>query len=308
MNNPQKFSPIAVLTFGILSASTAAIFVRYAQEYASSIVIAAYRLGIASAILLPFVLFLQRKELMQIRGKNLIILFFSGFFLSIHFAAWITSLEFTTVASSVVLVTTTPLWVALLSPITVKEKLTSTMKWGMMVALVGGILVGVSDTCVWTGNQLTCPSFHEVLRGEAFLGDLLALLGAFMAACYIIVGRSMRERTSLLSYVFIVYGFAAMVLIVLAIFSRQQLSGFPKEAYVWFFLLALIPQLLGHSSFNWALRFLSASYVSIALLGEPIGSTIFAYIFLDEQSTLLKIIGGAIILTGIFIASRSGKA
>jgi drug/metabolite transporter (DMT)-like permease len=231
----------------------------------------------------------------------------SGLFLALHFATWITSLEYTTVASSVVLVSTSPLWVALLSPVTVKEPIRRMVLIGMVIALVGGVVVGLSDACDIANGILNCPRLEEFVSGDAFYGDLLALAGALLGAGYLLIGRSLRGNMSLIPYIFLVYGFSAIVLVVLAAFSGEQAVGYPGEFYLWVTLVALIPQLLGHSTFNWALRYLSAAYVSITLLGEPIGSTILAVVLLSEVPSPVKLIGAILILAGILIASQQPK-
>jgi drug/metabolite transporter (DMT)-like permease len=297
------FPPILALTFAILAVSTAAIFIRYAQEYAPSLVIAASRLLIATLILAPIALTRNRSELKQLTRRDLGFALLSGFFLALHFATWISSLEYTTVASSVVLVSTVPLWVALLSPITIKEPVTRAVLVGMILALIGGFVVGLSDTCMYAGGELVCPDFDEFIRGKAFIGDILALIGAFTAAGYLLIGRSLRSRVSLISYIFLVYGMAGAVLLIFVITAGQPLLGYPPVTYMWLILLALVPQLIGHSTYNWALEYLSAAYVSIALLGEPIGSAILAYLFLQEVPTPLKIFGAILILVGIYIAT-----
>ena len=205
-------------------------------------------------------------------------------------------------ASSVVLVTTTPLWVALLSPLILREPSGKPVIIGMLLSLLGGIIVGLSDSCAWQ-NGLICPPLATFIHGTAFLGDFLALCGACMAAGYIMIGRSLRAKMSLIPYIFVVYGMAALVLLVILFFSGERSFGFQPGTYLWLLLLALIPQLLGHSTFNWALRFLPASLVSVTLLGEPIGSTFLAYLILKESPTLLKIAGAILILSGIYIAS-----
>jgi len=310
MNKPPHrppIPPLLALAFAILSVSTASIFIRYAQVYAASLVIAAYRLTLASLLLAPIALVRYRAELLALKRGELRLALISGLFLAIHFATWITSLEYTTVASSVVLVTTTPLWVAILSPFTIKEPLRFLVKIGMVMALIGGIIVGVSDSCDWGRGGLDCPVFSEFIRGKAFLGDLLALAGAFMGAGYILIGRRLRRDMSLVSYIFLVYGMGAGVLLVIVMAARYPLFSYPIPAYIWFVLVALVPQLLGHSTFNWALRYVSAAYVSISLLGEPVGSTILAYFLLQEIPTPLKIFGAILILTGIYVASRSER-
>jgi drug/metabolite transporter (DMT)-like permease len=134
---------------------------------------------------------------------------------------------------------------------------------------------------------------------------MLALAGAIAAAGYLLIGRSLRVRVSLVSYVFMVYGMAAIVLVAIMLTAGESPFGYPPVTYLWFLLLALIPQLIGHSTYNWALGYLSAAYVSIALLGEPIGSTFLAYLLLKEIPTPMKIIGAILILVGIYIASRT---
>lgn len=303
--NQPSISPLLVLSLGILAVSTGSIFVRYAQQDVPSIVIAAWRLTLATLVLSPFAYRHTRRELVGLQRGELGLAVLSGIFLALHFATWITSLEYTSVASSVVLVTTTPLWVALLSPFILKEPITRLVLLGMLLAIVGGVVVGISDTCSFSGMRLVCPPFGDFIQGKAFLGDILAVIGAIMAAGYVMIGRRLRGKVSLVGYITLVYGMAAVVLIVIMLSAGQPAFGYPAEAYVWLLLLALFPQLLGHTSFNWALKYLSAAYVAITLLGEPIGSTVLAYFLLDETPSALKIFGAILILFGIYIASQS---
>jgi drug/metabolite transporter (DMT)-like permease len=152
--------------------------------------------------------------------------------------------------------------------------------------------------------SIQCPPLDRFLEGEAFLGDVLALAGAVAGAGYILIGRRLREKMSLVAYIFMVYGMAAVILIAVMFTAGESPLGQPPQAYFWVLLLALVPQLLGHSTFNWALRYLSAAYVSVTLLGEPIGSAILAYFILDEIPSGLMVIGAILILVGIFIASN----
>lgn len=293
--HPPIVSPILGAIFGITAASTAAIFIRYAQQAgAPSLVIAAFRLSIATLVLTPIALTRRRAELAGLTQRELGLALLSGFFLSLHFATWISSLEYTTVASSVVLVTTTPLWVALLSPFTLRESITRAGVVGILVALVGGVVIGLSDS-------------SDATASNPLLGDLLALTGAMMAASYIIIGRRLRRQMTLVSYTFVVYGAAAVMLVAFMLAGGYSPVGYPTTAYLWFILLALIPQLLGHSSINWALGYLSAATVSTILLGEPIGSIILAVILLGEVPGVLKVLGAVLILVGIYAVARSEK-
>jgi drug/metabolite transporter (DMT)-like permease len=308
MNKPRArlILPLALLT-AILAVSTASIFIRFAQETAPSIVIAALRLTIASLLLAPFALTRGRAELQGLTRHELALGLLSGVFLSIHFTTWITSLEYTTIASSVVLVSTGPLWVALLSPWFLREPLTRPILIGMALALIGGSIIGLSDACRWH-NGLICTSLAQTLHGRAMLGNSLALTGAVTVAGYLMIGRKLRAKISLLPYIFLVYSTAAVCLLILMLGTGETPFGYQPIIYVWIILLALVPQLIGHSTFNWALAHLPASFVAITTLGEPIGSAILAYFILQEKPTLAILAGGILILAGIYLASQKTNA
>jgi len=296
-----KFPPIFIIAFGIVAVSTSSIFIRFAQIEADSLVIAAFRLSIASLILIPITIIKKRTEFKLLHRKDYILAGISGFFLSVHFAAWITSLEYTSIASSVVLVSTTPLWVALFSPITIKEKISKQVIIGLIIALTGTVIIGFSDICKVNGS-IVCPNIAEITTGKAFIGDFFALVGSWMGAGYVLIGRKLRAKTSTLSYITLVYSIAAVFLLIFMILSGQKFTGFSSQTYLFFALLAIIPQLLGHSSFNWALGYLSATFVSITLLGEPIGSTILGYLVFSETPSPINLFGAILILTGIIVA------
>jgi drug/metabolite transporter (DMT)-like permease len=304
-SSPMIPPKIAVI-FGIIAVSAASIFIRFAQEEAGSIVIAAHRLGIATLVLAPITSVRYRQELQSLSRGDLLLGLLSGVFLAIHFATWITSLEFTTVASSVVIVTTTPLWVALLSPLVLREPISLGVKIGLMIALVGTVVIGLSDICE-IQEGFNCPPAELFFSGRAVWGDFLSLLGAWGAAGYVMIGRKIRAKLPLIPYITLVYGVAALILSVLMFAGSDSVYGFSPSTYLWLVLLALVPQLLGHSTFNWALGYLSAAFVSISLLGEPIGSTILAYILLQETPTPLKIFGAVLILVGIILASQDNS-
>ncbi len=306
MVNPP-LPPLLVIPLGIAAVSTASIWIRLAQESAGSLTIAAFRLGLAVILLSPHVLLNHRKDLGLLSRRDFSLTLLAGLLLAVHFASWITSLEYTTVASSVVLVSTTPLWVAAASPLLLGEKTNRAVLMGMLLALGGGGIVAVSDSCTAGAGQLVCPSLERILQGRAFRGDFLALLGAISGAGYLMIGRHLRGKFALAPYIFLVYGTAAVYLTAGMLVVDGVPAGLPSRVYLYFLLLAVFPQLLGHSVFNWALRYLPAGYVSVTLLGEPIGSTILAYIFLKEKPVQLKIIGAILILVGIGIASFRPK-
>ncbi|HEY69277.1 MAG TPA: DMT family transporter [Anaerolineae bacterium] len=302
-SNPRPaIHPLLGILVAFFAASTSSIFIRFAQALAPSLVIAAFRLSIATLILLPFTLTKQRAALRHLNRRQIWLAMLSGFFLAIHFATWITSLEYTTVASSVVLVSMMPLFVALLAPWILGESLTPTIGIGLGLALIGSVIVGLSDACTWQAG-LQCPPFADFVRGSAIKGDLLALMGALAGAGYILIGKKLRPHIPLLVYLNLTYGTAAIVLIGIMFGAGQSPLGYAPEAYFWFLMLALLPQLVAHSTYNWALRYLSAAYVSITVLGEPIGSTILAFLLLGEQPTALMLVGGVLILAGIVVAS-----
>jgi drug/metabolite transporter (DMT)-like permease len=288
----------------ILAVSTASIFIRFAQREAPSLVIAALRLTIASLVLIPVALTRYRGELRALTRSDLLFGLLSGVFLAIHFATWISSLEYTSIASSVVLVSTGPLWVALLSPIFLKEPLTRPVLFGMTLALLGGLMIGLSDSCQLDGG-LTCPPFSKFVQGKAFLGNILALAGAWAVAGYLMIGRRLRAAMALIPYIFVVYGSAAICLLVAMILAGQSPGGYSPLIYTWILLLALVPQLIGHTTYNWALRYLPAALVSITTLAEPVGSAILAFVILQEAPTRLIVFGGVLILAGIYLASRT---
>ncbi len=306
-SSPRRLTLTLGLLTGVLAVSTASIFIKFAQDQgAASIVIAAYRLTLASLILAPIALARYRSELGRLTRREWSLALLSGAFLAVHFAVWITSLQYTSVASSVVLVTTTPLWVALLSPVVLHERIGRSAIFGLILALLGGAVVGLSDACLGSLRRFDCPASGNLLGGTAAFGDFLALCGAWMAAGYLLVGRRLRPKLDLIPYIFIVYSMAAAVLILLMIGTREKPFGFTPVVYLWFFLLAILPQLVGHSVYNWALKYLPASFVSVTLLGEPVGSSILAYFLLQQTPGWIKIGGAILILSGIWLASRSG--
>lgn len=298
-NGCRKTHPPTVLALGlgIVAASTSSIFVRFAQIDAPSLVIAAYRLTIASLILAPF-LFRQRDKLLELSSAQYRLAILSGLFLALHFGTWITSLEYTNVTSSVVLVQTTPLFVAVLSPLLLGEMPSWRTLVGLGLAFGGGLLIAFSDTCIFNDGYL-CASTASGSGTNVLLGDMLALLGGIAGAAYLIIGRRLRSNLSLLTYIALVYSSAAIFLIIAVISFGYDFFGYPPIAYLWFLLLAIFPQLLAHSTYNWALRYLPATKVSITLLGEPVSAAVLAYLVLGELPSPFRIAGAVIVLFGV---------
>jgi drug/metabolite transporter (DMT)-like permease len=295
------------LLIAILAVSTASIFIRFAQTGgAPSLVIAALRLTFATLLLAPLALTRHRAELQSLTRKQLTLGAVSGLFLAVHFATWISSLEYTSVASSVVFVSTGPLWVALLSPMLLNEKLTRAAILGLGLAILGGAVIGLSDACV-IQNGLQCPELGQILQGRAAWGNFLALAGAWAVTGYLIIGRKLRVGMSLIPYIFLVYGMAAAALIVIMLAAGQAPFGYAPTTYGWIFLLAAVPQLIGHSTYNWLLKRLSATLVAVTTLAEPVGSAFLAYIILNEIPKASVVAGGLTILAGIYLVAKQPR-
>jgi drug/metabolite transporter (DMT)-like permease len=283
--------PFLILALGVIAVSWGAILVRLAA--APALVVGAYRLVMASLILTPIALYRNGQELRRLTGHDLGLMIASGFFLGLHFATWISSLTYTSVASSVVLVSTTPVFVGLAARFLLKEQVSSRMFAGIAIATVGGAIIGWGDFRV---------------SGWALWGDLLAVLGAIAVAAYFLIGRNLRRRLSLLTYVTPTYWTAAVVLTIAMLLSGQAVVGYPLRTYLVVLLMAIGPQVIGHSSFNWALGYLSPTFVTVSILGEPVGSTVLAYWILGETPSTAKLLGGAAILAGIYVCSRAEAA
>ncbi len=305
MDSKTKFLLPFALIVATLAVSTASIFIRFAQgDGAPSLVIAALRMLLSTLILAPYALMSHFDEIKRLTRTEILLGGLSGIFLAAHFATWISSLEYTSVASSVVFVGTGPLWVALVSPFLLKETFSHFTILGLILAVFGGMVIGLADACSWQG-LLSCPSMEDILHGRAMWGNFLALLGAWAVTGYLIIGRKLRTTISLIPYIFLVYGMAAIALLILLPFTENTIFGYDSKTYIWIFLLAIIPQVIGHSTYNWALKYLKATLVAATVLGEPVGSIILAYLLLDEIPNTAKIAGGILILTGIIIAGRN---
>ena len=280
-----------VLMIGITAVSTASILIRNAQGEAPSLVIAAFRLTIASLVVAPVALWRHQNELRKLQAREWLLATASGVFLALHFASWITSLEYTSVASSVVLDATSPVWVAVGSWLFLRERLTRPVVSGLIVAFAGALIIGLGDTIIGS-------------RSAPLLGNSLALVGALTVTGYWLIGRRVRGSLSLTPYVAIAYSTAAVVLLIMVGAAHQPLAGYDTMTYTWLVLLALVPQLIGHSSFNWALARLPAVFVAVATLGEPIGATVLAFILLGETPTVVRLLGAALVLVGIAVTLR----
>jgi drug/metabolite transporter (DMT)-like permease len=279
------------LLVGVAAMSFASIFIRLAE--APPLVIAAYRLTIAALVFLPFAPSKWSKTWRQVSRRDVLLLLFASLFLALHFALWISSLKNTSIASSVILVTSNPIFVAIFSYFLWKEKMTRLMLGGMALALGGAVLISYGDFA---------------LSGTALLGDVLAVLAALVWGIYLVTARHLRARIDFLSFVTFIYAGAAVFLLIAVAIGGYSLFGYSTQTYLMMALLALVPQLIGHSAANFALRFIPATLVSVAILGEPVGATLLGYFILKEAPGLNEIAGGILVLAGILaVLKRSPK-
>lgn len=288
MSDKPFFPPNIALFISILAVSSASILIKWSE--ADPLAIATYRLLFATLILTP--MFLKTHGLENLRSagfKVLLNLILIGIVLAMHFATWITSLGFTSVANSTILVHVDPIFIALFSHFYLQEPLDKRMLTGVFLAFTGILLIAYGDFSLGRSN---------------LKGDVLAFIGGLMLAIYILSGRKMRQRLSIYSYATPVYGTSSAFLALSCLLTKTRLISYPMKEIILFILIALIPMILGHTLYNWALKYIKAVIVSVSLLGEPIGATILAFIFLGEVPNSMTIIGGSVTLIGIYLCSH----
>ena len=282
----QKAGKI-IIPIAMVSVSFAAIFIRFSDSH--PIAIAFYRMFFSSLILL---LFIPRylDEIKSMSKRDFFILFTTGLLLAVHFSAWFASLRYTTVASSVVLVSAHPLIVAWISGWYLNEKTNRKAVLGIIIAMLGIVVMTFSD---YTVGKL------------ALFGDILALIGMLAVAGYLIRGREMRKRMSLIPYTFIVYSTSAFFLALFSIPFSTSFKVYAPREYMIFLALAIIPTMFGHTLYNWALKYVKASFVSVSLISEPVLSSIFAFLIFTEVPPTLTIVGAGVTLIGIYICAKN---
>lgn len=288
------FNPYIAVIIGVISVSTSAIFVKLATQ-APAAIIANYRLLIAVIIMLPVIIIKHRHEFKVIDRKNWFLSAFAGVFLAAHFILWFESLNYTSVASSVVLVTLQPIFAFLGTYLFFRERFSAGAVISMLIALFGSFIIS------WGDFQIS---------GMALLGDFLAILGAITITIYFLFGQRVRKQLSLMTYTFIVYSISSVTLIIYNLILQNPFLGYPIDHWWIFLALAIIPTFFGHTLFNWALRWLSTSTISMGIIFEPVGATILAYFIFDERVSASQWLGGTIILAGLFlfIVSTSRKS
>jgi drug/metabolite transporter (DMT)-like permease len=285
----SRMNPYVALAIGVISVSTSAILVKYSTSPAG--VIAFYRLFLSVLLLLPLFLTRYVSELRLIRKQDWLYSMIAGIFLALHFILWFESLNYTSVASSTVLVTLQPIFAFIGTYFFFKEKIS-------LITIISGVIAIIGSAIISWGD------FR--ISGSALFGDLLALIACALVTVYLMFGQNVRKRLSLITYTFIVYSFSSLTLFIYVIIRNE--SFIPKQSsdWIYFFILALVPTLLGHSLFNWAIKWISTSTISMAILFEPVGAIILAYYLLDEVLIWSQIIGGIIVIGGIslFVADE----
>ncbi|MDI6894636.1 MAG: DMT family transporter [Bacillota bacterium] len=275
-------SPYAVLGAAVVSVSFSSLFIRLSS--APPLAIAAYRMGFTTLILAALLVRFDRGALSRLSGKELAWCFASGSFLALHFATWITSLFYTTVASSTVLVSLQPLFVMAGSHFLYRERVPPLGLAAAGLAIAGSALIGGGD--VRAG-------------GASLWGDVLAFTGAAMVAGYVLIGRRLRQKLSLLGYTVPVYGVCSLLLFLMSALNGQRLTGFPGRDWLLFLALAVVPTIGGHTLYNYCLRYLPAHVVSVASLGEPVGASLLVLALLGEVPAVTTMLGGVLVLGGI---------
>ncbi len=276
---------LPAVAVGVLAVSAAAVFIRLAN--APAIGIAFWRCALGVVVLLPFAA--VRRERLPDR-RVLLVGAASGVALGAHFGFWISSLSYTSVAASVVLVSTQPVFVAIFAYLLFREK-TSPLSFV-------GILVAIAGTAIIAGGSAS-------YGGGAFFGNVLALLGAVAVAIYVLIGRSLRTGgMGVIPYAIVVYSSAALMLLIVALIMGVRLWGYSGETWMWLFAITLGPQILGHTAFNWALGYVEASVVSGTILAEPVGSSLLAWLILHEKPGIATVLGGIVVLSGLFFLLR----
>jgi drug/metabolite transporter (DMT)-like permease len=287
---PARWQSYAILGCGVIAVSWSAILVRGAD--APALVIASYRLILAAVPMGLLALWQQRRAPEAVTTKSVLPLVLSGAFLAAHFAFWIASLQHTSVVTAVVLMAMQPLIVGIASPLLLGESVHRQVWLALAVALIGVATMGIAHAE---------EGFGEVR------GDIYAILGGFFAACYLIVGRSVRPETSWLRYVGVVYPITAVFLFAVTLIAREPLTGYSAKTLLMIALMALGPQLIGHSSINWSLGYLPVMIVAMAILVEPVVSTILAALILDEWPSAPEFAGALLVLAGVYLALRSDE-
>ena len=277
-----------LVLLGVAGVSLSAVFVRWST--APSLVLALYRMAISAALLAPWTILRCGGELRRLTRRDLLLCLASGAFLGLHFTAYFESLRWTSIASSVVLVDTEVLFVALGTVLVLRQRLSGRAWLAVTLAFGGSAVIALADTAVGP---------------DAVRGDIIALSGALCMAVYTMIGTVCRKNISTTVYTFLVYCSAALTVLVIALFSGLPLAGYGAENVLTAFGMAVFCTLLGHSVFSWGLKYLSPAFISTAKLLEPVFASVWGLALFGERPGLLTLLGGAVIIAGVALYSRT---
>ena len=310
MTRPLEVRPEArprfiywILLLGVLSISSSAILTRFAAPAGPGIAIAAWRLIIASALLLPIAIPKAAAEVRRFTVRERLLVLTSGVALGLHFAFWIESLFHTSVASSTVLATTSPIFLAILGFLILGERLPRRVVIAIGISVIGSTLIAIGDSSGTEAGEASNATF----------GNALALSAALFVSIYLLIGRVVRRSMSWLSYMFPLYATAALSVMVIALIRGVPLFGYPAEFYFLCFLMAVFPQIVGHGSFNYAVRYFHPALIGLLTLAEPVLASIAAYFLFGEVPFWPAMVGMGFVLLGVSLAvfrrsSRAGRA
>ncbi|AGB36732.1 DMT family transporter [Natronococcus occultus] len=284
-----EVTPLGALAFAIFAASTSAILVRWSG--APSSVAAFYRVLFTTAIVAPIALVWYREEFARLSRRDLGFAIVAGVALAVHFAAWFESLNHTSVAASVTLVQTQPIFVALGAALVLGERVNRETVVGIVVALLGATAMSLGD------------AGEAPISDATMYGNALAVLGAVTVAGYVLAGRSIRQRVSLFPYVTVVYAACSLTLALLVGAQGHAYLAYPPREWLLFLGMAIGPGIFGHTIVNWALKHLESVVVSVTWLGEPIGATLLALVLLAEVPDAITVGGGLVVLAGIYVTT-----
>lgn len=279
----NKINPKTIVLMGVFFTSFSSILIRISE--APSLIIATYRLGFTVLLIAPFFFTRHLDEMRTMSKRTFFLCLLSGVFLALHFAAWVSSIKYTTITSSTVLVNTQPVFVVIGSYLIYREKSSLWSVVSILVAILGSVFISLGDSS---------------LGSNVLYGDFLAIIGAVTVAAYMLIGRYARKNLSVTAYTFIVYATCTLTLLAMDIATKTPLTGYSMKELAIFLTLAVVCTLLGHSIFNWGLGHVKSTYISTAILGEPVLATIYAIVLLKEVPTLPRLMGGLIVIGGIY--------
>jgi drug/metabolite transporter (DMT)-like permease len=277
----------AAMALGVVAVSSSSILITNLERRGvEPLVIAFYRMLLATFLLALPALKFKRNEIKRLSRNDLILLIISGLFLAIHFGSWISSLKYIPISSSVLLVASHPLFVVIASAVFLGEFPTR--------RLIGGTILGLAGTGVILGEGFSGLN-------KALWGDILALIGALSTVVYLLIGRRVRAHLSLLAYVVPAYSACCFLLLGWAVVLGNRLTGYSGLEWACFLGLAIVPTILGHTVLNWAIKHVAASAISTALLGEPVVASLLALFFFAQMPSVYTIAGGSLVLIGIYL-------